>query len=174
MPVRNFKTERNLAQYASKKVVGKAHTRGDISDLQENIPSGVQMSTETIFGEAIPEGPANPPGDVLWGVTDTVQYVELDAVVIPGTIYAAASDSKYAGDDTPQSEGPHAWYLKLPSDYQTVSDGAHVNVGFGSFLNDQIVYETLGKLQIVPTSFYLDVANPASNPYAPKIYCLGS
>ena len=170
MAVRNFKTERNLAQYASKKVVGKAHTRGDISDLQENIPSGVQMSTETIFGESIPEGPSNPPGDVLWGVTDTVQYVELDAVVIPGTIYAAASDSKYAGDDTPQSEGPHAWYLKLPSNYQTVSDGAHVNVGFGFYLDDQIIYESLGKLQIVPTSFYLDVANPASNPYAPKIY----
>lgn len=170
MAVRNFKTERNLAQYASKKVVGKAHTRGDISDLQENIPSGIQLSTETIFGEAIPEGPDNAPGDVLWGVTDTVQYVELDAVVIPGTIYAAASDPKYAGDDTPQNEGPHAWYLKLPNNYQTVSDGAHVNVGFDFFLNDQIIYETLGKLQIVPTSFYLDVANPASNPYAPKIY----
>ena len=170
MAVRNFKTERNLAQYAAKKVVGKAHTRGDISDLQENIPSGVQMSTETIFGEGIPEGPANPPGTTLWGVTDTVQYVELDAVVIPGTIYDADGDNKYAGDDSPQSEGPHAWYLKLPSDYQTLSDGQHVNVGFGFYLNDQIIYESLGKLQIVPTSFYLDVSNPANNPYAPKIY----
>lgn len=170
MPTRAFKTERNLAQYASKKVVGRAHTRGDISDLQENIPSGIQMSTQTIFGEAIPGSPTDAPGTTLWGVTDTVQYVELDAVVISGTNYDADSSSDLAGEDSPQNVGPHAWYLKLPSNYQAVSDGAHTNVGFGEYVNDRILYQSLGKLQIVPTSFYLDTSNPANNPYAPKIY----
>lgn len=167
---RAFKTERNLAQFASKKVVGRAHTRGDISDLQENIPSGVQMSTETIFGEGIPGSPANAPGTTLWGVTSTVQYVELDAVVISGTNYDADSSSDLAGDDTPQNVGPHAWYLKLPSNYETVAAGTHVNVGFGEYTNNRILYQSLGKLQVIPTSFYLDTSNPANNPYAPKIY----
>lgn len=170
MATRAFKTERNLAQFASKKVVGKAHTHGKQSDLQEVIPSGIQISTETIFGEPIPESPSNPPGTTLWGVTDTVQYVELDAVVIPGTNYEADLSSDFGGEDTPQGVGPHAWYLKLPSNYQTLSEGAHVNVGYGFFLNDQIIYESLGKLQIVPTSFYLDVTNPGKNAYFPKVY----
>ena len=171
MATRAFKTERNLAQFASKKVVGKAHTHGKQSDLQEVIPSGIQISTQTIFGEHIPSSPSETLGNNLWEVTDTVQYVTLDAVVIDGTNYDADSNTDYAGEDTPQNVGPHAWYLKLPSDYETVAAGTHVNVGYYDYVNDRKLYETLGKLQIVPTSFYLNPLNPADNPYAPKIYC---
>jgi len=171
MGVTNFKTNRNIAQFAAKKVVGKAHTRGDSSDLSEILPSGVQMSMETIFGESIPSGPDNEPTTVLWGVTGTVQKVELVATEINGTIYEADNPtSVYAGDDTDQGPGPHAWSLSLPSNYETVADGSHINVGSGSFVNNQILYESLGKLQIVPTSFYLDSNDPGTNPYAPKIY----
>jgi len=171
MPTRALKTNRSLANFASKKVLGKAMTNGEWSELQEIIPSGIQMSTATIFGEVIPSSPANEPTTTLWGVTGTVQYVELEPVEISTSIYDADADSEASGgDDTPQNNGPHSWYLKLPDDYETLADGAHSKVGTGSFTNGSILYESLGKLQAVPTSFYLNSGNPGLNPYKPKIY----
>lgn len=170
MASRSFKTNRNLAQYAAKKVVGKAHTRADISDLQEVLPTGIQMNSFTIFGEKVPGNPDEYPTTTMWQAANNVQLVTLDAVEIPGTIYDADSGSDFGGEDTPQSEGPHAWYLKLPDDYETNSAGQFPEVGFDQFVNDQIMYTTLGTLQAVPTSMYINPANPALNPYFPKIY----
>ena len=171
MATRALKTNRSLANFASKKTLGKAMTNGEWSDLQEIIPSGIQMSTQTIFGEDIPSSPATEPTTTLWGVTGTVQYVELVPVEISTSIYDADSDTEASGgDDTPQNTGPHSWYLKLPDDYETLADGAHSKVGTGAFTNGSVLYESLGKLQAVPTSFYLNSSNPGSNPYKPKIY----
>ena len=171
MATRALKTNRSLANFASKKTLGKAMTNGEWSDLQEIIPSGIQMSTQTIFGEDIPSSPSNEPTTTLWGVTGTVQYVELTPVEISTSIYDADEDTEASGgDDSPQNTGPHSWYLKLPDDYETVSNGAHPKVGSGVFTNGSVLYESLGKLQAVPTSFYLNPANPGLNPYKPKIY----
>lgn len=170
MAIRPFKTNRNLAQYAAKKVLGKAHTRGDISDLQESLPSNIQLSAATIFAEYIP---ASPDDDIplnMWESIDTVQYVSLDAVEIAGTRYDADSNADLGGDDHNNTNGPHAWYLKLPDDYEDISVGSHSMVGEDFFINSQALYETLGKLQVVPTNFYINPADPAINPYAPKIY----
>ena len=171
MATRPFKTERNLAQYASKKVVGKAHTNAFKSDLSESIPSGIQLSSFTIFGEEVPSSPLQEPPSNMWLNENNVQKVTLEAVEILGTKYDADSSSDYGGDDSPQGFGPHAWYLKLPDDYETSSSGQFPEVGSGVFVNGQTVYETLGKLQIVPSSMYLNANNPGLNPYAPKIYC---
>ena len=170
MAQRPFKTERNLAQYAAKKVVGKAHTHAFKSDLAELYPSGIQLSSFTIFGEEVPSSPIEEPTDVMFGNANNVQLVTLWPVEIDGTIYDADQSSEYGGDDSPQQEGPHAWYLKLPDDYEAQSAGQFPEVGSGVFVNDQAVYSTLGKLQIVPASMYLNSSNPGSNPYAPKIY----
>ena len=170
MAIRPFKTNRNLAQYAAKKVLGKAHTRGDISDLQESLPSNVQLSASTIFADSIPEGPDNPPTDSLWLSSGNVQYVSLEAIEIAGTRYDADSSADFGGEDSNQNTGPHAWYLKLPYDYESRSDGSISGIGESPLLNDQKLYETLGKLQVVPTNFYINPSNPAINPYAPKIY----
>ena len=170
MAIRPFKTNRNLSQYAAKKVLGKAHTRGDISDLQESLPSNIQLSAATIFADPIPAGPADEVPTLVWDSVETIQYVSLDAVEIAGTRYDADSSSDLGGEDTNNTNGPHAWYLKLPDDYETVSAGSHSGVGEGYFINAQPLYETLGKLQIVPTNFYINPADPAINPYAPKIY----
>ncbi len=170
MPQRPFKTERNLAQYAAKKVVGKAHTHAFKSDLAELFPSGIQMSSFTIFGEEVPSSPVNEPPDVMFANADNVQLVTLYPVEIDGTIYDADQSSEYGGDDSPQIQGPHAWYLKLPDNYETVSAGQFPEVGSSVFVNDQALYSTLGKLQVVPPSMYLNSSNPGSNPYAPKIY----
>ena len=181
MTTRALKTNRSLANFASKKVLGKAMTNGEWSELQEIIPSGIQMSTATIFGEVIPSSPANEPTTDLFGVTGTVQYVELVPVEISTSIYDADADTDTSGgEDTPQGTGAHAWYLKLPSDYEEPLDEFGVAItpnpnqnpdkGTGVFVNDSILYESLGKLQAVPTSFYLNPANPGLNPYKPKIY----
>lgn len=170
MAIRPFKTNRNLAQYAAKKVLGKAHTRGDISDLQESLPSNIQLSAATIFAESIPANPDEEPSDILWETTTTVQYVELTAVEIAGTRYDADSSADLGGEDTNNTNGPHAWYLTLPNDYEDVSAGSHLYVGTAPFVNDTPLYETLGKLQTVPTNFYINPNDPAINPYAPKIY----
>ena len=171
MATRALKTNRSLANFASKKTLGKAMTNGEWSDLQEIIPSGIQMSTQTIFGEDIPSSPSNEPTTTLWGVTGTVQYVELVPVEISTSIYDADQDTEASGgDDTPQNTGPHSWYLKLPDDYETLADGAHSKVGTGAFTNGSVLYESLGKLQAVPTAFYLNPSNPGLNPYKPKIY----
>jgi hypothetical protein len=171
MATRALKTNRSLANFASKKVLGKAMTNGEWSELQEIIPSGIQMSTQTIFGEDIPSGPSTEPTTTLWGVTGTVQYVELIPVEISTSIYDADADTESSGgDDTPQNNGPHSWYLKLPDDYEDVAESSHSKVGTSPFDNDSILYESLGKLQAVPTSFYLNPSDPGSNPYKPKIY----
>lgn len=171
MATRALKTNRSLANFASKKTLGKAMTNGEWSELQEIIPSGIQMSTQTIFGEDIPSSPSNEPTTTLWGVTDTVQYVELVPVEISTSIYDADQDTEASGgEDTPQNTGPHSWYLKLPDDYETLSAGNHTKVGSGFFTNGSVLYESLGKLQAVPTSFYLNPSNPGVNPYKPKIY----
>ena len=167
---RVFKTNRNLAQYAAKKVVGRAHTNAYKSDLAESLPSGVQMSAFTIFGEEIPSSPLQDPPDVMWANENNVQLVTLNVEEILGSDYDADQNADYGGDDAGQNSGPHAWYLKLPDDYETQSTGQFPEVGSGVFLNEQIVYETLGKLQIIPTSMYINASNPGSNPYAPKIY----
>jgi len=180
MTTRALKTNRSLANYAAKKTLGKAMTNGKWSDLQEIIPSGIQMSTQTIFGEDIPSSPSNEPTSTLWGVTGTVQYVELIPVEISTSIYEADVDKELTGGDDTQDNGPHSWYLKLPADYEEPLDGNGVaispnpnqnpNKGTGVFVNDSVVYESLGKLQVVPTSFYLDPNDPGTNPYAPKVY----
>ena len=172
MTTRALKTNRSLANYAAKKTLGKAMTNGKWSDLQEIIPSGIQMSTQTIFGEDIPNSPSNEPTTTLWGVTGTVQYVELIPVQINTSIYEADVEKELTGGDDTQDNGPHSWYLKLPDDYTDpgVSGGAHAKVGTGVFTNGSVLYESLGKLQVVPTSFYLNPNDPGTNPYAPKVY----
>jgi len=167
---RVFKTNRNLAQYAAKKVVGRAHTNAYKSDLAESLPSGIQMSAFTIFGEEIPSSPLTNPPDTMWLNENNVQLVTLYTEEILGSDYDADQNDDYGGDDSPQNSGPHAWYLKLPSDYETQSSGQFPEVGSGVYINDQVVYETLGKLQIIPTSMYINASNPGNNPYSPKIY----
>ena len=94
------KTTRNLSQFAEKKLVGRAHTRADRSDLEEGIPSGMQLATKTIFGEAIPNLPSDNLDQVaMWAVHSggKVQKVELVASAIIGTDYEADESANKGG-----------------------------------------------------------------------------
>ena len=172
---RSLKTTRNLSQFAEKKLVGKAHTSAQKTDNAEGIPSNVQISTNTIFGQPVPDGPTNAPTETLYAVTlSTVQFVQFDVTEIGLTTYDADSNVESGGDDSPQGEGPHAWSLSLPSNYESSSTTGgtkhHPKVGTAPFKDSTRVFDTLGALQLVPTNVFINTSNVANNPYIAKIY----
>lgn len=169
----NSKTTRNLSQFAEKKLVGRAHTRADRSDVSEGIPSNIQLTTTTIFGQTVPSTPGDNAGSIaLYGCdsNNRVQKVELDVSVISGTSYDADLTTDKGGGDSPQSTGTHAYSLSLPSDYQTKSGNTNPKRGTGVFLNSKKLFDTLGGLQIVPTNLWIDPTFVTPNPYDVKIY----
>ena len=167
---RSLKTTRNLSQIAEKKLVGKAHSSANKTDNAEDIPSAVQLNTTTIFGQSVPSGPGDSITTTNYAVTSTVQKVVFDVEEIGLTRYDADASTEAGGDDSPQSNGPHGWALKLTSDYETQSGSNHSKVGTAPFENGTKVFETLGALQLVPTNMYINTSDPANNPYIPKIY----
>ena len=126
-----------------KKLVGKAHTSNDKDVANEALPSGLTVSSNTVFGEAIPTT-ANQTNDALFailtgsGITGNgqVEYLRLQASFI-------------AGSDT--SSGRHGFELKLPSDYETNSKNPLA--GTYPYKNNQSINITSGSLQLIPPSY---------------------
>jgi hypothetical protein len=152
--------------FASKKLLGKAHTSNLKTDVNESIPSNVSLPSTTVFGDPIP----NDPGDQFYtlysasaGENATVERVYFDIVSISDTIYDADSASGGGGDENSES-GPHGYYLKLPSNYETTS--SNPNRGTGSFTNGKRIYDSRGGLQLVPPL----ISNASPNKYFIKIY----
>ena len=159
------KTNLTSTQFAAKKLLGKAQTSNLKSDVNETIPSNVSLPSEGIFAEAIP----NSPGTDFFtmysaseGGPATVERVYFDIVSISDTIYDA-NDSGGGGDEA-SGNGPHGYYLKLPSNYQTTS--SNPNKGSGVFTNGKRVYDSRGGLQLVPPL----ISNASPNRYVMKIY----
>jgi len=159
------KTNITSTQFAAKKLLGKAHTSNLKSDVNEVIPSNVSLPSEGIFGELIP----NSPGSDFYtiysasaGQPGTVERVYFDIVSISDTIYDANVDG--GGGDEASTSGPHGYYLKLPSNYETTS--SNPNAGSGNFTNGKRVYDSRGGLQLVPPL----ISNASPNKYVMKIY----
>lgn len=168
----NLKTTRNLSQFAEKKLVGRAHTRADRSDVSEGIPSNIQLTTTTIFGQSVPSVPADNAGSIVLWDTDSnnrVQKVELTVTAISGTSYDADASENLGGSDT-QGTGTHAYSLSLTSDYESQAGNNNPKKGTGVFTNGKRLYDTLGGLQIVPTNLWIDPTFVTPNPYDVKIY----
>ena len=123
------KTERLISL---KKLSGKAHTSNDKGLASEALPSGITISSATIFSEAITSAPTATP---YWN-NGVVEFLRLQAEFITGA-------------DT--LDGRHGFRLKLPSDY--VSNSTNPGKGTGSFVNNQVLNESNGKLQLVPPSY---------------------
>jgi hypothetical protein len=159
------KTNLTSTQFAAKKLLGKAHTSNLKSDVNEVIPSNVSLPSEGVFAEAIP----NDPGSAFYtlysasvGGPTTVEQVYFDIVSISDTIYDA-NDAGGGGDEASTS-GPHGYYLKLPSNYESTSSNS--NAGSGVFTNGKRVYDSRGALQLVPPL----ISNASPNKYVMKIY----
>jgi len=134
------KTERLISL---KKLSGKAHTSNDKGLANEALPSGITMASSTIFKDAITTSPTLTP---YWN-NGVVEFLRLTVEFITGA-------------DTP--DGRHGFRLKLPSDYLTHStnpkrgnEGVDNSPGTGTgvFLNNAILHQSNGKIQLVPPSF---------------------
>ena len=128
---------------AIKKLVGKAHTSNDKDLANEGLPSGLTVSSNTVFGEVIPTT-ANQSSDALYtiltgsGITGNgqVEYLRFQASFI-------------AGSDT--SSGRHSFELKLPADYE--ANSKNPLAGTYPYKNNQSINITSGSLQMVPPSY---------------------
>ena len=159
------KTNLTSTQFAAKKLLGKAHTSNLKSDVNEIIPSNVSLPSEGVFAEAIP----NDPGTDFYtlysasaGGPATVEQVYFDIVSIADTTYDA-NDAGGGGDEA-SANGPHGYYLKLPSNYETTS--SNPNAGSDVFTNGKRVYDSRGGLQLIPPL----ISNASPNRYVMKIY----
>jgi hypothetical protein len=159
------KTNLTSTQFAAKKLLGKAHTSNLKSDVNEVIPSNVSLPSEGIFSEAIP----NDPGSEFYtlysasaGGPATVEKVYFDIVSISDTIYDANISG--GGGDEASNSGPHGYYLKLPSNYESTSSNS--NAGSGVFTNGKRIYDSRGGLQLVPPL----ISNASPNKYVMKVY----
>ena len=126
-----------------KKLSGKAHTSNEKELYNEELPSGVTLSSNTIFGQQPPPGISGPYP--FKSTSNIVEFLRLPVAFIDGT-------------DT--SDGRHGFEVKLPSDYETESDNP--KAGTYPFLNNQIINITSGSLQLVPPSF---APNYEAKPY---------
>ena len=143
----NSNRHKTLIFVGSKKVLGKAHT-SNIQDLSnETVPSNVQASTQTTFGESVPN---TVDTTIFYSIqSGTVEYIEFDVNSITGTDYDEDSFSGTGGSESSDNTF-HGYYLSLPSNYE--SNSSNPSAGSGFFVNDSIVYNTRGKLQLVPPS----------------------
>ena len=165
------KTITTATLFSQKKLLGRSHTSNIKSDAQEGYPSNIQAAAQTIFGENIPDNPSRTLyllQSASAGLGATVEYVDFDVTAIAGTSYDANTGSfgqvGFGGGDEDTVVGPHGYQLSLTGSYQSLS--SNPKKGNGVFNNSKAVYETLGKLQLIPPNF----SNQGSNPYYLKLY----
>ena len=152
-------TNQSLTFAAAKKLAGKAHTSNLKEIYNETIPSNVQIDTSTIFGQAIPQTVVTTElyASFSASVSDpvTVEYVEFYIESISGTTYDANTgsfgDVGFGGGDEGQSSGAHGFQLRLTSSYESLSSGSWA--GSGNYVNNKIIHQTNGALQLVNPSF---------------------
>jgi len=165
-------TNQSLTFTAAKKLAGKAHTSNLKEIYNETIPSNVQLNTDIMFGEAIPQTVTVDERYASFsasaGADPTVEYVEFYVQAIAGTTYDANTgsfgDVGFGGGDEAQSSGPHGFQLVLTATYESLSSGSWA--GSGYYVNNQIVHESNGGLQLVNPSF----GPQTGNNYGLKIY----
>jgi hypothetical protein len=156
------KTNVTFTNFAAKKLLGKTQVRPSLSDAEEAFPSNVSVPGAGVFAEAIPREPGTDFFTLYSasaGAPATVEKVYFDCVAISDSLYDADASSADGGDES-QSQGHHAYYLKLPSNYQTTS--SNPNKGTGNFVNDKRLYLSRGGLQLVPP-FATDAGLPGSS-----------
>jgi len=166
------KSNTSATYFAQKKLLGKAHTSNLKTDGEELIGSNIQAASSLLFGQTIP----NSPAQTLYllqsasnGGPATVEWVHFDLTAVAGTTYDANETSPDGGSgsdtgESSQTSGAHTYKFVFRSDYQ--SNSSNPKKGNGDFDNSQTIHETLGKVQLIPPFF----SRTAPNPYIIKIY----
>ena len=166
------KTNVTSTNFSAKKLLGKAQTRPSLTEAQEAYPSNVSMPGGGVFAESVPREPGTAyftQYSASSGGPTTVERVYFDLVAIGDGNYDADELATDGGDST-QASASHAYYARLPSNYETTS--SNPNRGSGSFTNSARLYSSRGGLQIVPP-FVTDAGLPGaggSNRYYVELY----
>ena len=157
------KTNVTFTNFAAKKLLGKSQVRPSLTDAEEIFPSNVSMPGAGVFAETIPREPGTDfftMYSASEGAPATVERVYFDLVAIGDSVYDAGLEDSAEGGDSAQGSTTHAYYLKLPSNYETTS--SNPNRGTGNFVNDKRLYLSRGGLQLVPP-FTTDAGLPGSS-----------
>tara|TARA_Y100001972_G_C7623217_1_gene312580 strand:- start:164 stop:1291 length:1128 start_codon:yes stop_codon:yes gene_type:complete len=165
-------TNQAMTITAFKRLLGKANTSALKEFYEETIPSNVQINSSTIFGQAIPQTVSTTSlyaqFSASLGAAAVVEFVEFHVESISGTTYDADTgtfgDVGFGAGDEAQSSGPHAYQLSLTSSYVTLSSNSSKGSGF--FVNDQVIHQANGGLQLIPPSF----GPQSGNNYALELY----
>jgi len=148
----------NQAQTISafKRLAGRANTSAAKAYYEENIPSALQTTTKTVFADTVPQAAAGisssadfPSKYAIFTGSSGNNVMELVPFVVEtigGTLYDDDTLSTRGGEGS-QNSGYHGYQLKLPADYQTKS--SNPNKGTGVFVNNQVVHESNGLMQLV-------------------------
>lgn len=135
-----------------KKLVGKSHTSNDKDVANESLPTGLTVSSNTVFGQSVPAHTGSASN-----------YHVLSNSAGEGVVeFLRLSASFIVGSDT--SSGRHGFSLKLPDDY--ASQSKNPKKGTDPFTNGRVIYLTTGSLQLIPPSYDSD--------YEAKPYHTGS
>jgi hypothetical protein len=157
------KTNVTFTNFAAKKLLGKTQTRPKLTDAEEAFPSNVSVPGAGVFAEPIPSEPGTDYFTLYSasaGAPATVERVYFDLVGIADSIYDGGLEDSAEGGDSAQGSTTHAYYLKLPSNYQTTS--SNPNKGSGNFVNDKRLYLSKGGLQLIPP-FTTDAGLPGAS-----------
>ena len=127
-------TDDSKINLSFKKVLGKAQTSNTKEISNESIGSNISMGASTIFGYEPPTPVSSSYYTILSGKAEKVR---LTATPIEGTKNASGLYQAFA--------------LSLPANYQTRS--SNPKKGTGMYINNKILNQTTGTLQIVPPSF---------------------
>lgn len=171
-------TNYTLTNIAIKRVSGKAQVSINNNVNQELIGSSVQSSNSTVFGETVP----NAPAQTLYlvqsaSVSDpgTAMYVEFNVYPIGDSKYAndpVAAGSDDEGDVTTNTHHAYALYLSSAFDDEVVDFDTHASTGtsFGSFpfVGGSYLTGSAGKFQLIPS--FLSTDTSTNNSYIPTLY----
>jgi len=125
-----------------KKLVGKSHTSNDKDVANESLPTGLTVSSNTIFGQTVPSHTGSAS-----------KYHVLSNSAGEGVAeFLRLSASFVVGSDT--SSGRHGFSLKLPDNYDSLSKNP--KKGTDPFTNGRVIYLTTGSLQLIPSSYDSD------------------
>ena len=148
----------NQAQTISafKRLAGRANTSAAKAYYEENIPSALQTTTKTVFSDTVPQvandisSSADFPSRyaIFTGSSGNhvMELVPFVVETIGGTLYDDDQLSDRGGEGS-QNSGYHGYQLKLPADYESRS--SNPAAGSGVFVNNQVVHESNGLLQLV-------------------------
>jgi hypothetical protein len=148
-------TQLNQLQIAFKKLAGKSHTSPKLGVSNENLPSFVQLGSNTLFANSIPSTglPTNLYETSSGAIVEKVRF-ELVAFADGGytpTNGSVLSNTSINAEGETTTNGNHTYVLRISGSYNARSQNPRK--GAAPFTDGYYLTGSNGTLQIVPPTF---------------------